>query len=139
MNIRTIRTFAAVAAIAVLGAVSAVVAPQPAEAGGEKIVAQGTFEGRSKHVTTGGATVLKNGAGHILVLEEDFSLDGAPAPTIGFGNAGEFDKATEFSKLNSNTGKQTYQLPASVDPSKYDEVYIWCTDFSVPLGVAKLN
>lgn len=138
MTFRTIRTFAAVAAIAILGAFSAAI-PEPAEAGGEKVVSQGTFEGRSNHITTGGATVLKNGAGYILVLEEDFSLDGAPAPTIGFGNSGRFDKATDFTKLNSKTGKQTYQLPANIDPSNYDEVYIWCRDFSVPLGVAKLN
>ncbi len=138
MTIQTFRIIAATAAFAFVGAFGALT-PQPALAGGEKVVSQGTFEGRSRHVTTGGATVIQSGVQHTLVLEEDFSLDGAPAPTIGFGNAGEFDKATEFTKLESNTGKQTYQLPKSVDPSKYDEVYIWCTDYSVPLGVAKLN
>ncbi len=139
MIIRSIRTIAAVAAIAVLGVVSAVSTSAPALAGSDKVVSQGTFEGRSKHITTGGAQVVKSGDGYVLVLAEDFSLDGAPAPTIGFGNGGEFDKSTEFTKLNNITGKQSYPLPSSVDPSKYDEVYIWCADFSVPLGVAKLN
>lgn len=103
------------------------------------VLAQGEFVGKSKHVTTGRVAIVKNESGYVVVLGDDFSLDGAPAPTLGFGKSGKFDKKTDWVKLKSNTGKQVYALPASIDPTKYDEFYVWCRDFSVPLGVAKLS
>ena len=102
------------------------------------LLSKGTFEGRSDHVTTGGVSLKKDGDQYYLVLEEDFSLDGAPAPTLGFGN-GEFVAASEFSALRKHTGMQSYKLPDNFDPSKYTEVYLWCSEFSVPLGVAPLS
>ena len=102
------------------------------------LLSTGTFEGRSDHITTGGVSLKKDGDQYYLILEEDFSLDGAPAPTLGFGN-GEFVKASEFSALRKHTGMQSYKLPDDFDPSKYTEVYLWCSEFSVPLGVASLS
>lgn len=99
----------------------------------------GTFTGLNKHETTGGVTIVKGGDGYIVVLENNFSLDGAPAPTLGFGNNGKFDPSTEFTKLSSIKGAQVYSLPASIDPEKFSEFYVWCADFSVPLGVALLK
>ncbi|MGF1476484.1 MAG: DM13 domain-containing protein [Geminicoccaceae bacterium] len=109
-----------------------------AESHGSSVIATGTFEGRSDHITTGGISILKTASGHVAVLESDFSLDGAPAPTLGFGD-GEFVEATEFSELEANTGLQVYAIPEDVDPAQYTEFYVWCRDFSVPLGVASLS
>lgn len=103
------------------------------------IQSNGTFSGLSKHVTTGGVTILKTQSGYLAILESDFSLDGAPAPTLGFGNDGKFDTASEFTKLENISGAQLYQIPASINPANFNEFYVWCADFSVPLGVAKLN
>ena len=47
--------------------------------------------------------------------------------------------ATRFTKLKSNRGKQIYEVPARIDVSLYNEVWVWCERFSVPLGVATLN
>ena len=105
---------------------------------GSKVVASGSFVGASNHVTTGGVTILSTDSGTLAILESDFSLDGAPDPKLGFGKDG-YDTSTTFSKLASNKGLQVYLIPASVDPSKYNEFYIWCEKFSVPLGVAKLR
>lgn len=105
----------------------------------EDVIATGTFQGSSDHVTTGGVAVVKTDSGHVLKLQPDFSLDGAPDPKLGFGNDGQYDTATTFSPLNANTGEQDYDLPASIDPTGYNEVYVWCEEFSVPLGVAKLQ
>jgi len=102
------------------------------------IVAQGAFEGRSDHVTTGGVSVRKGDDGFYVVLDEDFSLDGAPDPKLGFGN-GEYITDTQFSALNKNTGAQTYKLPDGFDPTEYSEIYVWCEKFAVPLGVAALS
>ena len=99
----------------------------------------GTFSGRSDHVTSGGVTLAKSGNTVTLTLHGNFSLDGAPDPWIGFGKNGRYIKATQFAKLKSLTGKQVYSVPASVDISLIDEVYIWCHKFSAPLGAAKLQ
>ena len=99
----------------------------------------GKFRGASNHVTSGSVTVTKKGSKITLKLGSNFSLDGAPDPWIGFGKNGKYKKATQFTKLRSKTGGQTYSVPASVDLSKVNEVYIWCHKFSVPLGVAKIR
>ena len=99
----------------------------------------GSFKGASDHVTSGSVTVTKAGGKITLKLGSNFSLDGAPDPWIGFGKNGKYKKATQFTKLKSKTGSQTYSVPASVDLGSVNEVYIWCHKFSVPLGVAKIR
>ena len=102
-------------------------------------VKSGSFEGRNDHVTTGGVSIVKTSSGYVAVLEGDFSLDGAPAPTLGFGKNGKFDEKTEFTKLGSISGLQVYQIPGNINPSNFTEFYVWCSDFEVSLGVAALN
>lgn len=103
------------------------------------ITATSTFSGLSDHITTGGVTIIKSASGNLLVLESDFSLDGAPDPKFGFGNDGKYVEATEFGKLANLTGHQVYKIPASVDISKYSEVYVWCAKVGIPLGVASIK
>ena len=105
----------------------------------DEVVSKGTFSGASNHTTEGAVSVLKGDGGAQVVLGEDFSLDGAPDPKLGFGNDGNYDTASQFSVLNANTGEQTYELPADIDPTKYNEIYVWCETYAVPLGVAKLR
>ena len=99
----------------------------------------GTFQGRSNHVTTGTVTVTRTGGRATLTLASNFSLDGAPDPWIGFGKSGRYLKATQFSKLRRLRGRQTYRLPASIDLDAVNEVYMWCSRFAVPLGVARIR
>ena len=103
------------------------------------VVTAGTFSGLSDHITTGGVTIRKDGEDYYVVLEDDFSLDGAPDPKLGFGNSGEYDIESQFSVLNNKTGYQVYELPAEIDPTAYNEIYVWCEQFSVPLGVASID
>lgn len=63
------------------------------------VTASGTFTGKSDHVTTGGVSILKTSSGYAVVLEADFSLDGAPDPKIGFGKNGKFAPKTMFTPL----------------------------------------
>jgi hypothetical protein len=123
-------------ALAMFGAVSiGSIAPTFA---GDKAAVQGSFEGRSRHITTGGVEIKKSGDGYVVVLGKDFSLDGAPDPKIGFVKDGVYDDASTFAILDKNTGAQTY-AKATYDPAKHNEVYIWCEKFAVPLGVVGLN
>ena len=103
-----------------------------------KPVASGTFSGRSDHITTGLASITGTPGNYTLTLASDFTLDGAPDPVVGFGRDGNYSAATKVGALQAITGEQSYKLPANFNPASVDEVYIWCEQFSVPLGVAKL-
>ncbi len=128
---RTIMRLLAVAAVAV----AAVAAPALAQ---DVVLGTGTFVGASNHVTSGSVSVVETAEGIAVVFGEDFSFDGAPDPKIGFGHDG-FDAESLIAPLQSNSGAQTYVVPATVDVSQYNEVYVWCEQFSVPLGVARLQ
>ncbi|MEM9371265.1 MAG: DM13 domain-containing protein, partial [Pseudomonadota bacterium] len=41
--------------------------------------------------------------------------------------------------LAASTGEQVYVIPAGLDVADFNEIWIWCEKFSVPLGVAKLS
>ncbi len=101
--------------------------------------AAGQFVGASDHVTTGEAAVFWTGEEWVVSLASDFSLDGAPDPVIGLGRDGVYDPASQSGPLASLTGAQTYALPAGIDVADYDQVYVWCEEFAVPLGVADLT
>ena len=100
----------------------------------------GTFTGASDHITTGGVSVIKTAdGGAVVVLDRDFSLDGAPDPRVGFGKDGTYVDASDLGELTKKDGLQAYIVPASVNVDDFNEVYIWCREFSVPLGVAGLK
>lgn len=121
------------AAVLALGAMTAIA---PAQA--DEVIATGTFEGRSDHRTDGEVTIIKTDSGYQVVLSDDFSLDGAPDPTLAFGKDG-FASEAEFTELKSNDGHQVYDLPEGLDPTDYDEFYVWCSEYAVPLGFADQN
>jgi len=99
----------------------------------------GAFKGASGHVASGAVELVQTAEGWEVRLGDDFSFDGAPDARVGFGNNGAFAAGTDFEQLRSNTGGQVYKVPASVDPAAFEEVYIWCRQYSVPLGVAKVE
>lgn len=121
-----------------LSLVIAVSAPSGLAQAGELLVS-GSFSGQSDHITSGKISIEKEGNKTFVILHDDFSLDGAPSPTLGFSKAGAFDEATEFAELKSLKGGQRYEIPANIAISAYDAFTVWCAKFSVPLGSAKLN
>ena len=98
----------------------------------------GSFTGLSNHVTKGDVSVVKTDTGWEIHLKDSFWFDGAPDPRVGFGKGGKFVDPTDFEPLRSNSGAQVYKVPANINPEDFDEVYIWCRKFSVPLGVASI-
>jgi hypothetical protein len=106
---------------------------------GEPVIASGIFAGKSGHDTTGGVSLVRNGAQIVVILKKNFSLDSAPDPKVGFGRNSEYDPSSKLGHLRSTDGFQEYVVPAAIDATKYDEVYIWCERFNVPLGVAKIR
>ncbi len=130
------RSFAT--AMRALGFAAAVLAAPVAASAQDQVLASGEFRGKSGHAASGGVSVVKTPTGVAVVLAPDFKFDGAPDPKLGFGKNG-YVKSSQFSALKSNSGAQTYDLPAAIDPADYTEVWVWCEQYSVPLGVATLE
>lgn len=101
---------------------------------------KGSFTGASDHITTGGVKIIKNADGSaVVILDSNFSLDGAPDPRVGFGKDGKFFDVSDLGPLVKKEGLQVYIVPASVNVDDFNEVYIWCKKFAVPLGVASIK
>lgn len=112
----------------------------PLSVSAEQSNAHGSFIGASDHITTGGVQIVKTAdGGAVVILDSDFSLDGAPDPRVGFGRDGKFVAATDLGELQNISGLQIYVVPPTVNIDDFNEVYIWCLQFGVPLGVAKLG
>ncbi|MEL7480624.1 MAG: DM13 domain-containing protein [Pseudomonadota bacterium] len=130
--------------VAALGAISLGVNAQGADEIAASVetqdaVAASTFSGLSDHVTTGAVSITGTEGNYTLVFADDFSLDGAPDPVVGFGNDGAYDTGSQLGALAQLTGSQSYALPADFSVADYNEVYVWCEQFSVPLGVASFT
>ena len=123
--------------LAALVTVAAVAFAIQTPAHAEEVVASGKFKGKSSHVTKGTVNIVKTESGYLVKLASNFSLDGAPDPTLAFGKSGA--QPDIIAKLKSNRGAQTYEVPADINVSDYDQFYIWCEQYSVPLGLAKLK
>jgi hypothetical protein len=117
-------------------------APAPAAAVTHSVqgleTATGTFHGASNHATSGTASVFRVNGHWVVSLGSDFSFDGAPDPHVALGHDG-YLKTASLGKLRSNHGAQVYMIPDSLDVADYNEVWIWCDQFNVPLGTAKLR
>ena len=108
----------------------------PAFAGGHGCL--GMFTGASNHVMSGRAEIAKEGGKNVVHFLDDFFFDDALDLKVALGKDG-YDRSTLMGNLKKNSGKSSYEIPASIDPSQYNEVWIWCEKFNVPLSVAKIN
>lgn len=100
--------------------------------------AKGSFVGASDHETRGHASVFRSNGKWYVSLASDFFHDGAPDPKVAFGSNG-FRQEAILSPLTALAGAQVYEVPASLDVGNYNEIWIWCEKFAVPLGVAPLT
>ena len=118
------------------GAISvSTVTALPVFAGGHGRI--GKFKGLSNHKMSGRAELVKSGSGGTVELLGDFKFDGAPDPKVALGKDG-YDSKTLLGLLKSNTGASSYTIPAGINPDDYNEIWVWCEKFNVPMGVAKL-
>lgn len=124
--------------IAVL--VGALIAVAPVTVAAEQSIATGTFSGASNHLTTGGVQIVKTSdGGAVVILDTDFSLDGGPDPHVGFGVDGTYVDTSDLGDLQKLSGLQFYVVPPTINVDDFNEVYIWCQEVGVPLGVAPLS
>lgn len=107
----------------------------PAVAGGHGSV--GTFTKKNSYAVGGSAELVKEGDGYVVKLSDDFSFANAPDPKIALGRDG-YDKNTLMGLLKSNKGASSYKVPAGINAEQYNEIWIWCEQYNVPLAVAPL-
>lgn len=108
-----------------------------ANAANGDVIASGSLSGANNHVTKGNVMVVEMNGGYVVKLGEGFSLDGAPDPKLAFGVDGK--APVMLAPLTSNTGAQTYEVPAGINPANFNKFYIWCEKFSVSLGDTDLK
>lgn len=74
-----------------------------------------------------------------MILDTDVSPDNVPDPIVGFGKDGAFVLASDLGALTRTTGLQVFVVPAIVNVDDVNEVYIWCEQVGVSLGMAFLQ
>ena len=106
----------------------------------DEVIVQGALTGDNGHKTSGTAQLVKLDDGtYVIRFGADFMHDGtAPDATVGLGKDG-YDKTTDLGRLRDNKGAQDSALPAGFDPARYNEIYVWCTEYAVSLGVAAVK
>lgn len=104
-----------------------------------KTVSQGNFSGLLGHSAEGRATLIKSGDKYYVRLEDNFRVTNGPDLFVHLGKNGEYASEARLGALKGNIGGQNYEVPANIDISNYNEVWIWCRAFAVPFGKAVLK
>ncbi len=108
----------------------------------------GRLEGKA-HQTSGRATIYKTADGKQYLRLTDFTTSNGPDVHVLLARSddsglteqivkGQLD-SVELGSLKGNQGDQNYDLPASVDLTKYNAVTIYCERFHAVFGVARLE
>ena len=103
----------------------------------------GQFSGNSGYTVSGTATLQQSGNDLTLALGSNFVSGNGPmlgvylAKTASGGLNSQ--NSVKLDNLKSNTGMQTYPVPAGVGLQDYDYVLIYCIPFNVRFGTAKLE
>ncbi len=92
-------------------------------------VTAGPMQGINGHQAAGSATI----SGGKVMLSDDFRFDGGPDVyvTVKKGN-----KLFLLGKLKSNSGAQSYSLPAGDDGAGVADILLYCKQYKVVLGKA---
>ncbi len=102
--------------------------------------ARGSFVGTPKFQVTGTTEVFRQNGQWFIRLGPGFSESGAPDPKVALGNkaAGGYQPGTILGLIQAN-GESVYALKPGLDIGNYDQVWIWCEKFNVPIGHADLT
>jgi hypothetical protein len=69
---------------------------------------------------------------------EDVSITEAPDGRVILARNYDEAQSVPCGNLQAFTGSHEYTIPAGTDVNAYDTVVLWCDQFSVPIGLAKL-
>ena len=120
--------------------------PENGQRGEAVVLGQGRFHGVA-HESAGTATIQQLSDGRRVLRFTEFTTSNGPALHVYLIAANDAsDSATvsrvdsvDLGQLKGNTGDQNYELPASVDLTRYRAVTVWCQRFSVNFATAPLT
>jgi hypothetical protein len=112
--------------------------PRALRAQTASVVKQGSFTGQSKHVASGSVAIITQDGKSYVSLGRDFDFDGGPDPKVALGKGG-YRSDTILGVLQSNSGAQSYPLPERLNGEEFDQIWIWCEQYDVPLGLAHIK
>ena len=111
-------------------------------------VAKGAFyDGPHGHRATGTASISRGADGTYWLTFTEFASDRgpdiniilSPAPELTSNAAVEGAGYITVAARKALTGDQSYRLPKDFDPRLYRSVGIWCEEFAVLFGAARLR
>ena len=113
---------------------------EPVDTSDVETIAVGTFtDVDGFHNGEGTVKVIKTGEKYFVRFEDDFRVTNGPDLFVYFGKDGQYAKAALIGGLKGNIGSQNYEVPVDIDPTAFDEVWIWCRAFAQPFAHAKLG
>lgn len=105
-----------------------------------QIISQGNFQGADGfHKAQGSAKLIKIGDKYYVRFEDNFKVTNGPDLFVIFGNDGQYNGEARLGALKGNMGGQNYPVPPNINPTQYNEVWVWCRAFNVPFGKASLS
>jgi hypothetical protein len=102
-------------------------------------IATGNFRSAPGERADGTVHLIKVDGTYYVRFEADTDIGASPDPIVTFGNGDRADVSINLGSLKGTKGSQNYEVPASIDTSKYSQVIIYCRAFHVPIGYADLT
>ena len=91
------------------------------------------------HDAVGEVFVIEAEDGSKFLRFENFKASNGPDPYVYLATDETALDCVSLGKLKGNIGNQNYLIPPGADLSNQDTVLIWCKQFSVLFGSAKLS
>ena len=97
-----------------------------------------TLSGSKGHHAAGKISFAKEMGKEVLVLS-DIKIDKVPDGHVYLAKNGDRHTGIDLGVLKQFEGDLTFALPAGTDLTEYDSVIIYCEQFNVEIGRAKLE
>jgi hypothetical protein len=105
------------------------------------VIPMGNFVGVGDgiHDTQGEVLIIEVDDGSKFLRFENFRATNGPDLFVYLATDKTASDFVNLGRLKGNIGNQNYLIPPGVDLANQDTVLIWCKQFSVLFGSAKLN
>ena len=102
---------------------------------GETTMRTGVLNGLDAEHPASGKVIVADGK----IKLEDVTITEAPDARVILSKDIDESTSVRCGALKSFTGSHEYDIPSGATAEEYDSVVIWCDQFSVPIGQAKLS
>lgn len=91
------------------------------------------------HDASGEVILIESNDGSRFIRFENFQASNGPDLYVYLATDETAQDFVNLGRLKGNIGNQNYMIPPGLEISKYDNVLIWCKQFSVLFGHAELS